>query len=213
MVKSLSSILLFFGILGFAHAAEQCPAINCDCDSLSNENWVNVCKNHEARIKKECVGNSNTPKDYCSIHGLNAKPLPLAIEFSEFQLDESTDIDALNEKIASLYWAIYADTESAIKAFDKASYAKTLQILKLIDSNIDNLFEHQQKVEATYVARQSEKKSKGAWKKYSTDSMKFAKSLEDLGTQIATKIESAASAKDKKIFRYKQKKSRRKSRN
>ncbi|MFL0799927.1 MAG: hypothetical protein K6L80_05725 [Agarilytica sp.] len=202
MIKIVFIPFLLLIILGVssAHSAKNCPAINCDCSSILNENWIKACATHEERIKKACVANSNTPKDYCSVHGPNARPLPLAIEFSEFNLDPSTDVDVLNEKVASLYWAIHADSLEAKEAFEEKSYARSMQILKLIDSNIDNLFEMQQKVSFVYLSRDDAGKAAGYWKKYAGDTNKYAKKIQALGMSIYDQYPSATSKKEKKIF-------------
>ncbi len=202
MIKTVS--IPFFLLIIFsassAFSAKNCPAINCDCSSIPNENWVKSCAAHEARIKDACVANSNTPKDYCSVHGPKARPLPLAIEFSEFTLDPSTDVGVLNEKVASLYWAIHADSAEAKEAFEEKSYARSLQILKLIDSNIDNLFEMQQKVSFIYLSRDDARKAAGYWKKYAGDTNKYAEKIKALGMSIYDQYPAATSKKEKKIF-------------
>lgn len=193
-------VILSVGLTTLARGAEVCPAINCDCSSLPDEQWVKVCAQHESRIKKSCAANANTPKDYCLVHGVNAKPLPLAIQFSEFSVDRKTDTSGIEEKIRALYWAIKTDTTAAGGAILTESYPRALQILKLIDSNIDNLFEQQQQLSAVFIADKKEKKVRGSWKEHATGTHEFSTALVKLGTDIAAKTKTAASAKEKKIF-------------
>jgi len=207
LVTSFFIVLFPLGIAAASDAAKHCPAINCDCDSLPNEHWLQACKQHEARIKQRCVENADTPQDYCSIHGLDAKPLPLSIEFNEYQVDSSVDPGTLVDKVVSLQSAIYAYMNEAKESYSEGNFARSMQILKLIDSNIDSHFEYQQKVEASYVAQIQDKKVKGAWKRYSVDTLKYAMVLEKFGVKLASRIEGAATAKEKKIHTVLAKKS------
>lgn len=192
-------VFSFFGVSS-AIAAEQCPAINCDCASLPNQNWVSTCRTHESRIKSACVANSNTPKDYCSIHGLNAKPLPLAMKLSSSSFDASVDADVLKEKISSLYWAIESNTTKVMEGVERKRYGRSLKILKLIDSNIDTVFELEQQLTAVFYERKDKKKVRAAWKKYAKDTNEFSANLKDLGSGIYAKLASAETDKQKKIF-------------
>lgn len=194
--------MLVFSLFGVspAIAAEQCPAINCDCASLPNQNWVSTCRAHEIRIKTACVANSNTPKDYCAIHGLNAKPLPLAMKLSSSAFDASLDTEALKEKISSLYWAIESNTTKALEGVESKRYGRSLKILKLIDSNVDTVFELEQQLTSAFSERKDKKKARAAWKKYARDTNEFAINLKSFGTAIYAKIASAESSKQKKIF-------------
>lgn len=183
-----------------AYGAEQCPDINCDCASLPSNEWVLVCANYEAHIKKECVANANTPKSYCSIHGLNAKPLPLSIQMNEPVPATEDDYKALNKTIASLYWAIYTDIGEAKEAFDLGEFSKTMQILKLIDNNIANLFVKQREVDAYWLAQNNTKRITKSWNNYSTDTLAFADKLYALSKTLTVKLNSATEKKEQQIF-------------
>jgi len=203
MTKSLHASLAFLMLFGLsiqAMSAEQCPAINCDCAALPNPTWVEVCEQHENRIKKACVDNANTPRDYCLVHGLNAKPLPLAIELNEFTSSEFDYVDDFDEKISALYWAIHADTGEATEAFENKKYPRVMQILKVTEANLDNIFNMQQNVEAIMVSKNRSSRIRGAWKDYSPKTEKYAQELEVLGRKISEKIPTATTPKEKKIF-------------
>ncbi len=208
MKRSLTYfVVILFCVADSAFAAEQCPAIDCDCDSLPNSQWLEVCKQHEIRIKRQCVANSNTPRDYCSIHGLNAKPLPLAIKFNEFHVDETVDVDTLKAKVSALYWEVKSNAEEAKESFDNGDFPRTMQILKLTDPLLDSLFGHQQKVEAAYLARVQDNIISTTWKDYSDSTLEHARFLDDFGVEIASRIGSAGSAREKKIYSVLAKKS------
>lgn len=179
---------------------KQCPAINCDCGSIEGEKWKIACQRHEARIKRACVDNGNTPKDYCSVHGLAAKPLPLSIEFSEFRLGRNVDVKGLADKKDSLLWLITSDTEAAAETFKNGNYPRTLQILKLVESNIDSLFEQQQKLESAYLALDEQGRAASTWKKSANGTLKNAEKLLALGTSMANRIPVTPQQKQKKIF-------------
>lgn len=201
MIRSISSILVvtFSAWAMNALGAEQCPAINCDCSSLVNEKWVQVCQSHETRIKKACVDNANTPKDYCAVHGLKARPLPLAMVLSVPKLDKTVQLSELTDKVAALYWAIHADSLAAVKAYEEQNYPRTVQILQLVDANIDNLFEYQQKLDKYHRAAGEQKAAGEVWQKASAETLAFSEKLEKFGLTLSAGIDDADTAKLKKI--------------
>ncbi len=109
-------------------------------------------------------------------------------------------MDRLNEKIASIYWALQSDTTAARESFDKMSYARALKILKLVDSNVDGLFHLQQKMDALHQQKDQWDSEKEQWKKYSEDTRKVAITLDKFGNYIYNSLPSANTQKNKKIF-------------
>ncbi len=207
MIKvSLSACVLAILFMPIAAFAEQCPAINCDCTSLSNASWANACTEHEKRIKKACVANANVPKDYCALHGPSAKPLALALSLAPLAKnagvakDGVTDVAKVDEKIAAVYWAIYADTDEAKEAFDEGRFARTMQIFKLVDTNIAQLFNLQRQAAVLLQNDGNAEALPKAWRKYGEDSNDYAKKIRKFGVEIADKIDDATSAKEKKIY-------------
>lgn len=192
----------FLAILFASYSAysEQCPAINCDCSSLSTESWATACSAHEKRIKKACSANANVPKDYCALHGPAAKPLALALSLRPLDKSGGDSVEKVDEKIAAVYWAIYADTDEAREAFDEGRYARSMQIFKLVDTNIAQLFNLQRQAEVFLKSDGSAEALKKAWRKYGEDSNDYAKKINTLGVDIADKIAAATSAKEKKIY-------------
>lgn len=182
------------------NAAEQCPAINCDCSALSSESWVKTCEQHETRIKKACVANGNTPKDYCAVHGPKARPLPLSLELSEYQLDDSVKVSSVTEQRDSAAWAATSDVDAVIQAFDQKSYARVLKILKLIDGNTDKAFQLQLQVASLLDGEDEVRAHNNSWKKYSKAVKPTTEKLEAFGKRVSSKISAAGSAKEKKIY-------------
>lgn len=204
LVSSLT-ILVVFSWISYAHSAdlqstEHCPAINCDCNSLPNLQWAEVCVAHEDFIKQACVENGNTPRDYCLVHGLNGRPLPLTIGFSEYEVDASTDVKQLNERISRLSLNLRTSMTEAKEDLVEKKYKRTLQILKLQDSNIDNIFQFQQQIDAFYIAGDKTKKMKKAWKRYSEDAQSYAEGFFNFGLELHAKSEAAATDKEKAIY-------------
>lgn len=201
LLATLSFIVLYSGQASSVLAAEVCPAINCDCDSLAKEQWVSVCRKHESRIKKECVNNSNTPKDYCLVHGIDAMPLPLALNVSHF--DESYLAPAepeVNKNLKALLWSISADIEQAKLSKENNDYARLFQVLKLIDSNIDSAFEQQQILAQSKAQLKLFGNVKSSWKNYSKETFDAAEKLEGFGDELTALLESAKTKKETKIY-------------
>lgn len=201
MIKFASSTLIL--ILSFsasgAFAAAQCPAINCDCDSLTDQRWVQACKSHETRIKDACVANSNVPKDYCAVHGPAAKPLPLASDLREVKANQKLDVAAAEEKVKESLWALKADFQEGVEAYDKNSFQRSVQILQLVDENLDSTFYQQRALAAFYKAGADEKKLNARWKAYATSSEEVLEKLEAFGTRLTKSIDTAENAKMMKI--------------
>lgn len=187
----------------FAHTAfaqDACPAVNCDCASLPNETWQNVCSSHEAAIKKACVANKNIPKDYCGVHGLAATPLPLLTELSDVEVVSRSEISSLNQKVAAMYWSLHADLDLAGEAIKEGKYGRGQEVLKLMDDNIDNLFRVQRQVSTSFIAYEEEGDAENAWEDYSEDSLKMAKDIDRFGVKMLKEHESAE-GKAKKAYR------------
>ncbi len=201
MIKLASSTLIL--ILSFsassAFAAAQCPAINCDCDSLTDQRWVQACKSHETRIKKSCAENSNVPKDYCAVHGPAARPLPLASELREVKANEKLDIAAAEEKVKESLWALKADLQEGVEAYDKKSFQRSVQILQLVDENLESTFYQQRAVAAFYKAASDSKKLKDRWEDYVDGSEEMLEKLDAFGNRLAKGIDTAENAKMMKI--------------
>ncbi|MFL0808858.1 MAG: hypothetical protein K6L76_00450 [Agarilytica sp.] len=191
-------VALFAAPMSFA--AQQCPAIDCDCSALSQESWVKTCEQHEARIQKACVENGNTPKDYCAVHGPSAKPLPLSLEINEYKNDASVKASAVKEELGGATWAMTSDIDSAIKAYDEKAYARTLKILKLINGSSDKAFQLQLQLAALLSTEDSKRAYNSSWKKYSKGVKPAAEKLEIFGSRLASLISTASTKKEQKIF-------------
>ncbi len=146
------------------------------------------------------MANANVPKDYCALHGPAAKPLALALTFDPLTNNGGDSVEKIDEKIAAVYWAIYADSDEARESFDAESYARTMQILNLVDTNIAQLFNLQRQADALLSQGGDVAALAKAWRKYGEDSHKYAKKLAKFGADIAKKIEGASSAKQRKIY-------------
>lgn len=192
--------LIAAGYASLAAAQDNCPAVNCDCASLPNEAWQNVCSSHETAIKAACVENKNVPKDYCGVHGLAATPLPLLTEFTDVEVVSRSEISSLNNKVAAMYWSLHADLDLAGEAIKAGKYGRGQEVLKLMDDNIDNLFRVQRQVTTSFIAYEEEGDAEKAWADYSEDSLNMAQNIEKFGKKMLSQHESAE-GKAKKAYR------------
>ena len=188
--KYIAFGLLFF--IGASANAEDCPAINCDCDALPSDSWIKACRSHEANIRTTCVNNDNQPTQYCAVHGPDAYPLPLAIRINPQIAVEEAEIASLEEQIAAMYWAVHTDSDNVFPKRGASEMDASLHYLKSINSYIDNLFDTQHKVEASWLAVENPKKAANAWRKYATDNLDVGQDLRALGLKLlneSTKVD------------------------
>lgn len=183
------------------YAAEICPAINCDCESLPNSAWEKACFQHEVAIKKSCESNANTPRDYCSVHGPEAFPLPFKIDLSPLKANGDSQIEDISQKIAALFFSLDLDLANASKKLDKKRFGESLQVLKIVDRNVDNVFEYQRRLVEAYEAKGSNSKSKKSKSKFATQAYASAKTIRDYGDNLVASFSAAEDAKQKKVFR------------
>ncbi|SMF64328.1 hypothetical protein SAMN02745866_04145 [Alteromonadaceae bacterium Bs31] len=179
---ALTGVLL--AVQAFAQKAEVCPAISCDCGSLPKPEWQATCEDHETKIKKNCAANANTPADYCSLHGPSAKPLPLAIEFSNISVISEQDLPQQSAKVSQLYSA----SDNAIKLLKAklSSYyfKEGLAVSKELDATFDELFDAQRAVTMSWLLHEEEKEALSAWRSYSERSLERAEILSAYSAEL-----------------------------
>lgn len=169
---------------------EICPQINCDCGSLPIEGWQVVCRTHESKIKASCAANNNTPTAYCSLHGPSASPLPMAIHFSEVMVLPQEAIENLHKNAATMYWSVHSDLSSLKAKTSSAHFREALDLLKIMDRNLDTMFEQQRQVTISWLVYENEDEAAGAWKKYADDSRDMAEDLFAYGQELWQKYQS-----------------------
>lgn len=188
--------VVIFGLASSASsAAEQCPAINCDCDYLPSETWVQACSEYESYIKKECAANFDTPKDYCLLHGVNAAPVALALGIDPSASAKRAD------KSANEYIDAYVRTlESAFAVVDQSlnsgDYSQAMDGLKLMDEASRKQFVLQQTLiwgDAGEIKR--------LWKEYSPLEEKTAARLKLMAERLEKDYNRTTSERSKKVFR------------
>lgn len=209
ILKNALLAMLFVPVSSWVSAAEQCPQIDCDCSSLPTEKWTQVCQQYETIIKAECVANANTPKSYCSIHGENATPVALSLSlsktFNPFDVDKTTE-DTLEDKIKMASWSLEADLGTAKKMLEKKQYSRTMQILKLIDSNADKLFDDTEQLEYAIRLRQrgdeddKQRDVEKAWGAYAEKLAKVSIMYDKFARALEVDLKLADSEKQKKIY-------------
>lgn len=177
-----------------ATAADKCPAIKCDCDYLPTASWVGVCSAYEAHIKKECVANFNTPKDYCLLHGINAAPNALAMQIGSTGKPQNSNVSA-NEVVTT-----YSRTvESAFTVIDQSlaegEYAKAMDGFKLVEETSRKQFTMQQNLIWDDSAQ-----IKDLWKMYSPVEEKAADKMNDVSKRLAKDLTAATTSRSEKVF-------------
>lgn len=184
-------------MIGNANSAEQCPAVSCDCDAIPNPDWVGVCRQHETRMKKACIANSNTPRNFCLVHGPNAQPLPLAIEFSEIELGEA-DFNTLRARARESVGSVTTSFELVNTYLGRKEYLKTMRVLKIMDAKVGDLFEQYQKIEATLLATDRGKKVRASWNSFSKEMLEVAIQLDEIVSTLVADMEQGRARSDKK---------------
>ncbi len=195
----LFSLAIYATVASNSHGVEQCPAVDCDCSSIPNGQWAEVCLQHQALMKSECVANANTPKDYCLIHGPAAKPLPLAIEFSELVLDD-VDAEVLKGDVKNRFDVIDTAVQIGAALLARHDYGAAWKVLKSAEAKIEALFEQQRKVEAVMVASGKDKKMRESWRGFSKEALKVARQLDEMGKSLIADIGLSKDKKKKKML-------------
>lgn len=178
----VSLLLIGFGLP--AVAQDSCPAVDCDCGSLPTKQLKSVCFVTEIQLKKACDENEGKPTSYCTISGLKGSPLPLSIELQEITYAQKDQISGLNKQVAALYWSLRTDNDSADEAITSSKFGQAQEILRTMDSNIDNLFNIQRRVTESWVMMDQTRRAKKAWKDYLKDSKDAAEKMNKSGLAL-----------------------------
>lgn len=134
-------------------AAEMCPAVSCDCQSLPQEDWKKECLRAESELKRSCVSNHNEPKGFCALHGPSAKPLPLATQLGELVLEtHKAAIAPLEQQLATAQWSLQDDLASLRRQLDEGNLTNAAQIARLFDTHADAAFTLQRRILGSYQA-------------------------------------------------------------
>ncbi|SMF64321.1 hypothetical protein SAMN02745866_04144 [Alteromonadaceae bacterium Bs31] len=209
-MKTLRLLILAGSLLAWMHVQAQvseiCPAVACDCGSLPLPEWKATCADFEKAIKKSCAANGNSPIDYCSIHGPSAKPLPLAVTFSNLAVLSLAGVEAKHSSVAVLYWSVHKDIDTLKKKVSALFFKEGLELVSVMDRNIDTLFDTQRQVTMSWLVYEQEKEATAAWKMYSDDTLKMSDNLAEYGDELwqAYKVtENPGAKKAYKILAFK----------
>lgn len=184
--------------LGFS---QNCPKIQCDCESLPNENWQKACSIHESNIKKSCVRNGDKPTAFCSLHGPAGKPLPFSMSIPDVEVVPENQVAEINRKVAALFWSIRTDSDLLTGRLKKGHLAQAKQIAKLIETNLENLFRQQMQATHSLIAYEDERGASRLWSNYGEDNEKMARGLRKVGSKMWAKYEKLEDKKTKKTYR------------
>ncbi|VUD51469.1 hypothetical protein TDB9533_01433 [Thalassocella blandensis] len=187
-------LTICFAVPHIAFSAESCPAIKCDCDYLPTTAWVEVCSTYETHIKKECVANFNTPKDYCLMHGLNASPIALAMQIGHD--GKATKSSSSASEVISTYSRIVDSAFTVIdQSLSEGEYAKAMDGFKLVEESTRKQFTMQQS-----LIWDDSGEIKSLWKMYSPVEEKAADKLSDISKRLSKDLTSATTSRSEKVF-------------
>ncbi|WP_185236244.1 hypothetical protein [Teredinibacter franksiae] len=186
-------VLLSIAVLSHAQSSSVCPAVNCDCGSLQNQAWQELCITHETKIKKKCAANSNTPIDFCSVHGPSAKPLPFTLKYTDIQMLPQESIKASDQLIMESYSQIDADLKHIKSRVDNLYFKESIALIKALEGKIEGLFSSQRQVTASWAANDSDGKAVGAWRRYAENTEKLAEAEYAFGKALWEQYQKADS--------------------
>lgn len=179
MKKLLLSIsaCTFLSYAGLTQAQLQCRELTCDCASLPNESWQQVCTNQESQLRKACIKNPVAEDNYCTLHGPNANNLPLTLTLSSPAPLPKDQAVKLSNKVAMYYWSMYKSFEEASTAITKEDAPTARLTIGTFEHNLDALFEVQQLIAHSLVSGDDKPKAEAAWRDYASDTLKLAQDM------------------------------------
>lgn len=143
LTQSLLGLMLL--CLGKVAAADPqiCPAIDCDCQAFSADNWRGVCAMHERAIKQECASANNMPQNYCRLHGPRATPVAVSVTFADLPALPSlsaAEVTALGERARTARWSLTEDLQATERFLTDNKLQQAHQISKILESSASQLF-------------------------------------------------------------------------
>ncbi|MBX2859099.1 MAG: hypothetical protein KTR17_10580 [Cellvibrionaceae bacterium] len=170
-----------------AVAADNCPAVDCDCASLPKEHWRSVCYKEESQLKRQCIANSSQPLGYCLVHGPAAKPLPLAVEMTEVSVLPESKLEQAQENSRQVYWSLRSDFDMFEDFIRIEAYKEAKVVFDVFGKNLDALFSNQRQLTKSFASLNKERKARNLWYGYAGKSISMAESLRKLGLKLLKK--------------------------
>ena len=192
MVKTVVfriSVVTFFvaallALPSISLSQEACPALDCDCASLPDIHWRDVCYKEETKLKRQCVANASQPSGYCLVHGPSAKPLPMALDPAGVTILPEARITQHHEKNTQLYWSVRSDFDLFKQFIKVKAYAEAKQLFNGLDKNIEKLFTGQRQVTISFETIDKRRKARSLWAEYADQNQEAAKMLHEFGEEL-----------------------------
>ncbi|WP_370978884.1 hypothetical protein [Agaribacterium sp. ZY112] len=183
--------LMFAGIcigaLSSLSIAEQCAQIDCDCSSLPSAAFEAACKLNESRLKKSCSDDSVGLVGWCTVHGLDAKPVAVSTKRKPYY-SPSQSIKTDNKQIEAELWSLRHDADFVVSEAQKGNASKAINILKISQKNARSLFDKQNSVIQVWQDKQKQRRIVSAWDDYAEGNSELAAYWSDklLGLEAET---------------------------
>lgn len=181
--------------------ANQCPAINCDCDAFATSEWVERCVAAEKLIKQTCVENNGVPLHYCGLHGPKAAPLAINTQFPSVPPTSEETLRLYKRQIVMIIWSMTGDLDHVQQREEQGNFGEAVQILRLLDRNIDRLFTIQVQAAEGERQRVGSREAEDLWQEYRDELAVFVQQFEKYGDLLWQKMEVANEKSVQKAYR------------
>ena len=189
---------LFYSCLS---VADECPAVNCDCESLAIPNWQKACTSYESILKEECVANDGNPTNYCAVHGASAFPVAVAFKPIPISAPIPSDETEFERRLDMVLWSLSTDMELANERLKSQSLAQVFEALKIIDDGLDTAFSLRQ-AEDNFLQLQGVKVSdrNKKWQIFAENIVEHQVALDDFSVRLQALYLNATEANSKRSF-------------
>ena len=152
-MKLVSLIVIMLAALPVHAANRQCPAVDCDCDSITGAEWQKECRDHEKKLIKSCVANKGKPTSYCRMQGLDAFPVALSVKVERHATVDQAGIKALNKQVESLTWSVDQDRHVArTLEREMKDYAAALKQYRSEESTLARIHQLHHQIAQSWIA-------------------------------------------------------------
>lgn len=195
----VACLLSVFSIGGYA---EQCPAVNCDCSAFPEGTWRARCELGETEVKASCVRNKGMPNQFCGLHGPEATPLALQLKLdAAYALKDELAVKAAKRQLIIIHWSIRDDFATVQEKIAQKDFASASQVIKLLNTNIDRVFENQRRITVTLTEIKSERAAKSEWKSFTKQMARTRKDIEKYSESLWRSFENAAEPQSRADYR------------
>lgn len=147
------------------------------------------------------MANNNVPREYCSLHGPAAKPLPLAISTEDVGVVDRAGIASAQQQVSNLLKAMEGDISLLRNKVSSLWFADSIEILKKIDGNMDTLYATQRQIDASWKVFQEVDEAKDSWSDFAKGTEPLAEIWREYGSQLWEMYEQEASPQAKTAYK------------